>query len=124
MATKKKTLQAYEDTKNMSDEDRAFLDKIITEFITKYRKKNINTLTQRLYRLRAGHIDNDVVENKIQDLYVWMYTHSDVTISFYNRYDGMDGLMKLMNLLICNVKSISTCMKELDTMRLRMPQKR
>lgn len=114
MATKKRTLQAYESTKNMSDEDRAFLDKIITEFITTYRKKNINTLTQRLYRLRGGHIDSDVVESQIQDLYVWMYTHSEVTLSFYNKCGGMSGLMKLINLLIFNLKSIKTCMNELD----------
>ena len=110
MPLKKKTVEAIEKTKQMSPEERAKLDKIMTEFIIKYRKYSTNTLMRRLYKSLNRHIDADVVQDKIQDLYIWMYIHSDVTLSFYNRYGS---LIKLMNLLIFNSRTTADCYNKL-----------
>lgn len=110
---KQKQIEADTKTKQLTKEEKSFIDKIMTEFINAYRKKNINTLTNLMVRRWTGHVDEDIINDKVQDLYIWMYTHYDVTVSFYNQHGQIKGLQKLMNLLLYNIRNISDVKKKL-----------
>jgi predicted solute-binding protein len=85
-----KTLSQYKAAANMPNETRSTLDKVMTEWISKNHKKNINVVKKAMRKI---NVDNDLVEEHVYDIYIWMYVNYENTLSFAKN----DALSKLFN---------------------------
>lgn len=85
-----KTLSQYKAASNMPNETRSTLDKVMTEWISKNHKKNINVVKKAMRKI---NVDNDLVEEHVYDIYIWMYVNYENTLSFAEN----NALSKLFN---------------------------
>ena len=87
---KPETLDKYKAASNMPKEKKSTLDKIMTEWIRKNHKKNINVVKKAMRKI---NIDIDLLEEHVYDIYIWMYVNYENTLSFAEN----NALGKLFN---------------------------
>lgn len=80
----------------LSDEERTEVHKILNEFISKNRKKHLRILNQRFIHVFGSCVDADVIEDMLQNIYVYMYLSPDKVKDFYST----DHLDRLFNSLV------------------------
>lgn len=68
----------------LSDEERTEVHKILNEFISKNRTKHFRILNQRFIHAFGGYVDIGVVEDMLQNIYVYMYLSPDKVKEFYS----------------------------------------
>ena len=84
------TISKYKEAANMPKETKSTLDKVMTEWISKNHKKNINVVKKAMRKI---NVDNDLVEEHVYDIYIWMYVNYENTLSFAEN----NALSKLFN---------------------------
>lgn len=68
----------------LSNEERTEIHKILNEFISKNRTKHFRILNKRFIRVFGGYVDPDVIEDMLQNIYVYMYLSPDKVKDFYS----------------------------------------
>lgn len=90
----------------MPKETKSTLDKIMTEWINKNHKKNINVVKKAMRKI---NIDGDLIEEHVYDIYIWMYVNYENTLSFAKN----DALSKLFNSIAYHRNSFYSLSREM-----------
>lgn len=86
----KKTVELQEKVKNLPEDELKNLHDILNRWISKTHQGNIKIMGKRMSKIFSW-VEQDVIEDLVQKIYVWMYIHPDVVFDFART----DSLKKL-----------------------------
>lgn len=69
---------------NLSEQERNEVHRILNEFISKNRTKHFRILNRRFVRVFGGYVDTEVIEDMLQNIYIYMYLNPDKVKEFYS----------------------------------------
>lgn len=92
-----------EKLKELSEEDMKRLHRILNEYIYKNHKKNLSILAKRLNNKLNTDIPDDILEDTMQSIYIYMFLNPDVVFSFHST----DHLQRLVNTLIYHLSTLN-----------------
>lgn len=86
---KKKTIDKLNHLKEIPEEELDKMRDILNTYIAKNRKKHYNILRKSLTKRLGSMLDENIVEDTLQSIYVYAWTNIERVMEFYNT-DGMD----------------------------------
>ena len=86
---KKTTIEKLNHLKEIPEEELNRMRDILNTYIAKNRKKHYNTLRKSLTKRLGSLLDENIVEDMLQSIYVYAWTNIERVMEFYNT-DGMD----------------------------------
>lgn len=106
MNSHQKRALKIQNIKTLSDEERTEIHKILNEFISKNRTLHFRILNRRL-RSVLSEVDTDIVEDTLQNIYVYMYLNPERVIDFNStgRLDRMFNSIAYHVFTLINVSS-------------------
>lgn len=107
MNPQQKTKVKIENIKKLSDEERAEIHNILNDFISKNRKNHYNILSKRLNKALKFGVEDEVIEDNLQNIYVYMYLNPETVKSF----NETGCLNRLFNALAYNISLVGNVLK-------------
>lgn len=107
MNPQQKTREKIENIKKLSDEEREEIHRILNEFISKNRKKHYNILSRRLNKALKFGVDDVIIEDNLQNIYVYMYLNPETVKSF----NDTGCLNRLFNALVYNISLVGNVLR-------------
>lgn len=86
---RKATIEKQNHLKEIPEEELDRMRQILNDYIAKNRKKHVIILKRRLYRVNGSTMTNDVVEDILQNIYIYAWTNIERVMEFY-KTDNMD----------------------------------
>ena len=111
MNSRQKRQLKQKQIETISDEERTEIHKILNEFISKNRTKHFRILNKRFIRVFGGYADPDVVEDMLQNIYVYMYLSPDKVKEFYST----GHLDRLFNTLVYHKYTLMNISQSMNT---------